>query len=220
MTVYSTLTPENTILNNVYLTYSFFKTAVNVVKIDKDTNNISDLKLEFKIIANDGYKIDYENSSFEVDLRTVELEDLENLTDPTEEDLLKIDLNEFSTAEKIGAFNDELVNKEVNFTNIDITNFKTIEKTVESINDYGETETVKYYVVLIDPKDTSCMIGIYRDETATGSVFTVDDVGKAGIELTQLFINDYGEFSNDTFFKVHKINFNAKAAGVEPDPPL
>lgn len=220
MTVYSTLTPENTVLNNVYLTYSFFKNAVNVVKIDKDTNNISDLRLEFKIIANDGYKIDYENSSFEVDLRTLELEYLEYLTEPTEEDLLKIDLNEFSTAEKIGAFNDELVNKDVNFTNIDTTNFKTIEKTVESINDYGETETVKYYVVLIDPKDTSCMIGIYRDEPATGSVFTVDDVGKAGIEFTQLFINDYGEFSNDTFFKVHKINFNAKVSGVEPDPPL
>lgn len=220
MTVYSTLTPENTVLNNVYLTYSFFKTAVNVVKIDKDTNNISDLKLEFKIVANDGYKIDYENSSFEVDLRTLELEDLPYLTEPTEDDLLKIDLSEFATAEKIGAFNDELVNKDVNFTNIDTTNFKTIEKTFETINDYGETETVKYYIVLIDPKDTSCMIGIYIDEQGDGSLFSVDDVGKPGLELKQLFINDYGEFSDDTFFAVHKINFNAKVSGVEPDPPL
>ena len=217
MTVYSTLTPENTILNNVYLSYSFWKNSqVNVVKIDRDTNNISDLKLEFKIIANDGYKIDYENSSFEVDLRTLQESDLKTLTEPSEFDLLKIDLNEFATAEKIGAINAD----GSYFENVNNTNFKTIEKTFDTVNDYGELETVKYYVVLIDPKDTSCMIGIYSDGDVTGSLFSINDIGKPSIELTQLFINDYGEFSDDTFFKVHKINLNGKVSGVTPDKPL
>ena len=219
MTVYSTLKPENTILNNVYLTYSFFKTAVNVVKIDKDTNNISDLKLEFKIVANDGYKIDYANGQFELDLRQLQESDLKTLTEPTDEDLLKIDLNEFATATKVGAF--KLTSTDdYNFHDVDVTNFKTIVKTVETINDYGETATVKYYIVLIDPKDTSCMIGVYMDGGGTGSIFSVNGKGKQGLELKQSFINDYGEDSPDTFFTVHKINFNAKVSGVTPDPPL
>lgn len=226
MTVFSTLKPENTILNNVYLSYSFVKQAqVNVVKIEKGSNNISDLKLEFKIIANDGYKIDYENSSFEVDLRTLQLEDLPTLTEPTDDDLLKIDLNEFATAKPIGVFNSRLVSKDDNFTNFDTTKFKTIKKKVDTINDYGESSSITYYVVLIDPKDSSCMIGIYLDGVGTGSIFSVKNsanksIAKPGMSLTQIFINDYGETSNDTFFAVHKINFNAKSSGVTPDPPL
>lgn len=222
MTVYSTLKPENTILNNVYLTYSFFKNgSVNVVKIDKDTNNISDLTIEFKIVANDGYKIDYENSSFEVDLRTLTLEGLPDLTEPTEEDLLKIDLNEFATAEKIGAFDTSaLVGDDAyNFQNVDVTNFKTIEKTFDVTDDYGEFSSIKYYIVLIDPKETSCMLGIYVD-TDGSSLFSVDGDDKPKIELMHSYINDYGEFSDDTFFSVHKIAFNAKAIGVEPEKPL
>lgn len=220
MTVYSTLKPENTILNNVYLTYSFFKNgSVNVVKIEKDTNNITDLKLEFKIVANDGYKIDYANSSFEVDLRTLQETDLKNLTEPTDEELLKIDFNEFATATKVGAF--KLTSTDdYNFHDVDVTNFKTIVKTFDTINDYGEMATVKYYIVLIDPKDSSCMIGIYVDSEGGGSKFSVNNVGKPSIELKQSFINDYGEDSPDSFFTVHKINFNAKASGVTPDPPL
>ena len=221
MTVFSTLKPETTILNNVYLTYSFFQHGqVNVVKIEKGSNNITDLKLEFKIVANDGYKIDYANSSFEVDLRTLQLEDLENLTEPTEEDLLKIDLNEFATAKKIGTFNAKLVNQDQNFTNIDVTNYKTVVKTVDVINDYGEMETVKYYIVLIDPKDTSCMIGIYMDGEGTGSIFRAHSKSKPSIWLKQSFINDYGEDSPDSFFAIHKINLNAKPSGAEPDKPL
>lgn len=219
MTVYSTLKPENTILNNVYLTYSFFKNgSVNVVKIDKDTNNISDLTIEFKIVANDGYKIDYDDGQFELDLRTLTLDDLPNLTEPTETDLLKIDLSEFAAAEKIGAF-DPTGTDDYNFHDVDVTNFKTIEKTVETTDDYGEFSSVTYYIVLIDPKETSCMLGIYVD-TDGSSLFSVDGDDKPTIELTHSYINDYGEESDDTFFSVHKIAFNAKAIGVEPEKPL
>ena len=219
MTVYSTLKPENTILNNVYLTYSFFKNgSVNVVKIDKDTNNITDLQLEFKIVANDGYKIDYDDGQFELDLRTLTLDDLPNLTEPTETDLLKIDLNEFATAEKIGVLTLKSTD-DYNFHDVDVTNFKTIEKTVETTDDYGEFSSVTYYIVLIDPKETSCMIGVYTD-TDGNSIFSVNGEGKAQFDLKPIFINDYGETSDDTFFPVHKIAFNAKASGVEPEKPL
>ena len=155
MTVYSTLKPENTILNNVYLYYSFWQNGqVNVVKIDKDSTNIEDLDLEFKIIANDGYKIDYDNSHFELDMRNIKLDNLKTLTEPTDNDLLKIDLSEFATAEKIGTFKDDLDVDSwySNFKNVDLTNFKTVEKTIDSKNDYGEFSSVKYYVVLIDRK--------------------------------------------------------------------
>ena len=213
MTVYSTLKPENIILNNVYLYYSFWRSGqVNVVKIEKDSGNITDLNLEFKIIANDGYNIDYDNGHFELDMRDIEESDLKTLTDPAEKYLLKIDLSEFATAEKIGAFKDNLDVDSYysNFKNVDLTNFKTIEKTISFKNDYGEVSSKKYYVVLIDPKPTSCMLGVY---TNTSYPFS-------GIDLIQSFKNDYGETSPHTFFKVHKIDFNAKAAGVEPEKPL
>ena len=214
MTVYSTLKPENVILNNVYLYYSFWRNGqVNVVKIDKDSTNVTDLNLEFKIIANDGYKIDYTNGHFELDMRDIELEDLKTLTDPAEKYLLKIDLNEFATAEKIGTYKENL---DVdtwysNFKNVDLTNFKTIEKTISFKNDYGEVSSKKYYINLIDPKETSFMLGVYTN---------TNSLPFSGIDLIQSFKNDYGETSPDTFFNVHKIDFNAKVAGVEPEKPL
>ena len=214
MTVYSTLRPENTILNNVYLYYSFWRNGqVNVVKVEKDSGNAKDLGLEFKVIANDGYKIDYTNGHFEIDMRYLEESEAKKLTEPTDNDLLKIDLSEFTTAEKIGNFKDNLDvdGYDCNFKNVDITNFKTIEKTISFKNDYGEVTNDKYYIVLIDPKETSCMLGVYTK--ATNMPFS-------GIYLTQSFKNDYGETSPNTFFKVHKIDFNAKAAGVEPEKPL
>jgi len=214
MTVYSTLKPENTILNNVYLYYSFWRNGqVNVVKIDKDSTNITDLELEFKIIANDGYKIDYTNGHFELDMRDINVEDLPKLTEPTDNYLLKIDLSEFATAEKIGTFKDNLDvdGYDCNFKNVDITNFKTIEKTLSFKNDYGEVSSVKYYAVLIDPKETSCMLGVYTKVT---------NMPFGGLSLLHSFKNDYGETSPDTFFNVHKIDFNAKVAGVEPEKPL
>lgn len=214
MTVYSTLKPENTILNNVYLYYSFWKNGqVNVVKVEKDSGNVTDLNLEFKIIANDGYKIDYDNSHFELDMRNIKLDNLKTLTEPTDNDLLKIDLSEFATAEKIGTFKSDLAvdSWDCNFKNVDITNFKTIEKTVSFKNDYGEFSSVKYYIVLIDPKETSCMLGVYTKVT---------NLPFSGIGLTRTYKNDYGETSPDTFFNVHKIDFNAKTTGVEPEKPL
>lgn len=214
MTVYSTLKPENTILNNVYLYYSFWQNGqVNVVKVEKDSGNITDLNLEFKIIANDGYKIDYDNGHFELDMRDVNVEDLPKLTEPTDKYLLKIDLSEFATAEKIGTFKDNLDvdGYDCNFKNVDITNFKTIEKTLSFKNDYGEVSSKTYYAVLIDPKETSCMLGVYTKVT---------NMPFGGLSLLHSFKNDYGETSPNTFFNVHKIDFNAKAAGVEPEKPL
>jgi len=214
MTVYSTLKPENTILNNVYLYRSVWLNGqVNVVKIDKDSDNITDLDLEFKIIANDGYKIDYTNCNFELDMRNIKESDLKKLTDPTDNNILKIDLNEFATAEKIGVFDTNLAvdSYDCNFKNVDITNFKTIEKTLSFKNDYGEVSSVKYYIVLIDPKETSCMLGVYS---------SVTKLPRAVLGLTRTYKDMFGDISNDTFFTVHKIDFNAKVSGVDPDKPL
>ena len=145
MAIYSNLKPENLILNNVYLSRSVWKGGqVNVTKIEQDSKNITDLDFEFHIIANDGYKIDYENCYFDLDLRELTENDFKNLTEPDEQDLLKIDLKEFENAEKIGEFTTKLDvdTWDCNFKNVDVTNYKTLEKTVNN---------VKYYFTLIDP---------------------------------------------------------------------
>lgn len=215
MTVYTNLKPENTVLNNVYLSYAFWKRGqVNIVKIEQDSGNITDLDFEFHIKANDGYKIDYNNCYFDLDLRELSADDLKNLTEPTEQDLLKIDLKEFENAEKIGEFNTTRLDVDTwdyNFKNIDLTNFKTLEKTV---NDK------KYYITLIDPKETSCMISVYSEKNKI-SKFSIDGKEKLKIPLMQTFKNKYGSRLEDTFFIVHKINFNAQSStSEEPEKPL
>lgn len=214
MTIYSNLKPENLILNNVYLSYSFWKGGqVNVVKIEQDSDNITDLTFEFKIIANDGYKIDYNNCYFDLDLRELQESDLKNLTEPTENDLLKIDLKEFETAEKIGEYKTDLQvdDRDCNFKNVDVTNFKTIIKTVNDTN---------YYITLVDPKETSCMIGVYSNKNSSISKFSVNASGKLKLPLMKKFKDDIGNVSKDSFFIVHKINFNVEGGSVEPEPPL
>lgn len=209
MTIYSNLQPENIVLNNVYLSRSFWKGGqVNVVKIEQDSDNITDLDFEFKIIANDGYKIDYENCYFDLDLRELTGSDLINLTDPDEQDLLKINLKEFETAEKIGEYKTNLSvdTWDCNFKNVDVTNFKTLEKTVNGL---------KYYITLINPKETSCMIGVYSDKIDRGSIYSVDGSKKKLIPLMKTFKDDYGNVSKDSFFIIHKINFNVQGSGDE-----
>lgn len=209
MAIYTNLKPENKVLNNVYLSYSFWNNGqVNVVKIEQDSENITDLSFEFKIIANDGYKIDYNNCYFDLDLRELKESDLKNLTEPTENDLLKIDLKEFENAEKIGKFKTDLSvdDWDCNFKNVDVTNYKTLEKTVNN---------VKYYIILIDPKETSCMVSVYSEKNRYGSKFSIDDNGKLKINLMKTF--------KDKFFIVHKINFNVQGSGSgtdEPEKPL
>ena len=70
MTTYSFLKPENKILNNVYLSHLFWKKKqVNVVKVeqDSDIDIIKELcDCRFKIIAYDGYKIDYDKKTVEL----------------------------------------------------------------------------------------------------------------------------------------------------------
>lgn len=215
MTIYSNLKPENIVLNNVYLSRSFWRGGqVNVVKIEQDSDNITDLDFEFKIIANDGYKIDYENCYFDLDLRELTGSDLENLTEPDEQDLLKIDLKEFETAEKIGEYktNLDVDTWDCNFKNVDVTNFKTLEKTVNGLN---------YYITLIDPKETSCMIGVYSEKIDRGSIYSVDGSKKLLIPLNKTFKDDYGNVSKDSFFIVHKMNFNVQGSGdEEQESPL
>ena len=216
MTVYTNLKPENIVLNNVYLSRSFWKSRqVNVIKIEQDSGNIIDLEFEFHIIANDGYKIDYNNCYFDLDLRDLTESDLKNLTEPDEQDLLKIDLKEFETAGKIGEFSTNLKvdTWDCNFKNVDVTNFKTLEKTV---NDK------KYYITLIDPKETSCMISVYSDKNKISN-FSINGKEKLKIPLMQTFRDKYGNRSEDTFFIVHKINFNVQGSGLgdeEPEKPL
>ncbi len=217
MAIYDNLKPENLILNNVYLSYSFWQGGqVNVVKVEQDSDNITDLDFEFKIIANDGYKIDYDNCYFDLDLRELTESDLKNLTEPDEQDLLKIDLKEFETAEKIGEYTTELDTdgRDCNFKNVDVTNFKTLEKTVNGN---------KFYINLIDPKETSCMISVYSEKNSYGSKFSVDGNPKPLIPLMKKFVDGLGYESDDSFFIIHSINFNAQGSGSgseEPEQPL
>lgn len=217
MAIYTNLKPENKILNNVYLSRSFWKSGqVNVIKIEQDSENITNLDFEFKIIANDGYKIDYNNCYFDLDLRELTEDDLKNLTEPTENDLLKIDLKEFENAEKIGQFKTDLdVNTwDCNFKNVDVTNYKTLEKTVNN---------VKYYITLVDPKETSCMVSVYSEKNRYGSKFSIDGNAKLKIPLMKTFRDNWGNKSDDKFFIVHKINFNVQGSGgsgEEPEKPL
>lgn len=217
MTIYNNLKPENLILNNVYLSRSVWKGGqVNVTKIEQDSKNITDLDFEFKIIANDGYKIDYENCYFDLDMRELTESDFKNLTEPDEQDLLKIDLKEFENAEKIGEFTTELDvdTWDCNFKNVDVTNYKTLEKTVNN---------VKYYITLIDPKETSCMISVYSEKNRYGSKFKIDGQAKQRIPLKKAIENSNGDKTLDDFFIVHKINFNVQGSGSgdeEPEKPL
>lgn len=218
MTTYSSLKPENKILNNVYLSYSFWSGGqVNVIKVEQDSDNTTQLdSISFKIIANDGYKIDYNNCILEIDARNLVYEDLKNLTEPTENDILKIDLKEFENAEKIGEYSTNLKidTSDCNYKNVDVTNFKTIEKTV------NET---KFYVNLLDPKETSCMVEIYTDDKRYGSKYLVDGNGLKKYSILQFFQNKYGSYYPDDYSRIYKINFNVQDSGSgteDPEKPL
>lgn len=215
MTTYSNLKPENTILNNVYLSYSFYKGGqVNVVKVEQNSDNFNQIEpFSFKIIANDGYKIDYNNCILEIDVRDIEYSDLENLTEPVENELLKINLKEFETAEKIGEYNTDLSvdTWDCNYKNVDVTNFKTLEQTVNG---------KKFYINLIDPKETSCMIEIYEDKKSWSSNYSVNGTELERYFLIQTFENKYGSALPNKFLRLYKINFNVQGTEEEPEKPL
>ena len=216
MTIFSNLKPENTILNNVYLSYSFWKNSqVNVVKVEQESDNITQITpFSFKIMANDGYKIDYNNCVFELDSRTIKYEDLATITEPTENDILKIDLKEFENAEIIGEYRTDLsVNdKHTNYKNIDMTNFKTLEKTINGN---------KFYINLLDPKETSCMIEVYQDTKSYSSVYSVNGNSILLYPLVQSFQNLYGSWYEDSYLRLYKINLNVIGSETtEPEQPL
>lgn len=215
MTTYSNLKPENTILNNVYLSYSFYKGGqVNIVKVEQNSDNFNQIEpFSFKIIANDGYKIDYNNCIIEIDVRDIEYSDLENLTEPAENDLLKIDFTEFETAEKIGEYNTNLSvdTWDCNYKNVDVTNFKTLEQTVNGN---------KFYINLIDPKESSCMIEIYEDKKSWSSNYSINGIELERYFLVQTFENDYGSAYPNKFLRLYKINFNVQGTEEEPEQPL
>lgn len=218
MAIYDNLKPENLILNNVYISYSFWQGGqVNVVKVEQDSDNINQLDpFSFKIIANDGYKIDYNNCILEIDARDLVYEDLEKLPEPAEDDLLKIDLKEFENAEKIGEYKTDLdVDAwDCNYKNVDLTNFKTLEKTVNGN---------KFYINLIDPKETSCMIDIFTDETSWGSNYSVNDDSLTLYPVIQSFESGLGGTLPDKFQRIYKINFNVQGSGSgseDPEQPL
>lgn len=217
MAIFDNLKPENLILNNVYLSYSFWRSGqVNVVKVERDSNNIDQLNsFSFKIIANDGYKIDYNNCILEIDSRNLVYEDLQNLTEPNENDLLKIDFTEFETAEKIGNYETDLDTNtwDCNYKNVDILNFKTLEKTVNGN---------KFYINLIDPKETSCMLDIFTDKTSS-SKYTVDDNNLALYSVVQSFQTGWGSTYEEEYLRIYRINFNVQESGSgseEPERPL
>lgn len=207
MATYSNLKPENKILNNVYLSSSFWMSGqVNVVKVEQDSDNIKELtSFSFKIIAYDGYKIDYDNCILEIDTRNLNEEDLKNLTEPTENDILKIDLKEFENAGKIGKYatNLEVDTIDCIYKNVDLTNFKTIEKTVNGN---------KFFINLVDPKETSCMIEVYEDKRYSYTYY-VDEVPKKKYKILQYL-------TNDDYLRLYKINFNVQGSEEEPEKPL
>lgn len=216
MTTYSKLKPENKVLNNVYLSYSFWQGGqVNVIKVEQDSDNINQLNpFSFKIIANDGYKIDYNNCILEIDAREINYEDLENLPDPSENDILKIDFKEFEKAEKKGVYETDLDvdSWDCNYKNINLTNFKTLEKTVNKKN---------FYINLIDPKDTSCMIEVYTDDESYGSDYTINDEYLKQYLVIQTFQDEDGSDYPDDYLRIYKINFNVQGSGTEdPEKPL
>lgn len=211
MVVYSKLKPENKVLNNVYLSYSFLQGGqANVIKVEQDSDNIDQLgPFSFKIMANDGYKIDYNNCVLEIDVRAVKHDDLPNLLDPTENDLLKVDFKEFENAEKLGVY--DVGANDVNYINIDVTNFKTLEKTVNG---------VKFYINLLDPKDTSCMIEVYEDKARYGSKYNVNDKSLLNYSVVQSFRSAFGNLP-DSYLRIYRIDFNVQGSGVEePEKPL
>lgn len=215
MATYSNLIPENFNLNNVYLSYSFWQYgAANVVKVEQDSGNISQISdFSFKIIVNDGYTIDYNNCIIEVDTRELLPDELPNLTIPAETDILKIDLKEFETASKIGEYETDLQvdTVDINYKNVDVTNFKTLEKVVNNN---------KFYINLVDPKESSCMFEIYSDTRSWNTNYLVDGQGKTKYKLLQKYQDEEGNYSKDDFLRLYKINFNGKIAGEEPESPL
>lgn len=211
MVVYSKLKPENKVLNNVYLSYSFLQGGqANVIKVEQDSDNIDQLSpFSFKVMANDGYKIDYDNCVLEIDVRVVMHDNLPNLLDPTEDDLLKVDFKEFANAEKLGEY--DVGANDVNYINIDVTNFKTLEKTVNG---------VKFYINLLDPKDTSCMIEIYEDKARYGSKYNVNNKSLLNYSVVQTFRSAFGNLP-DKYLRIYRIDFNVQGSGVEePEKPL
>lgn len=215
MTTYSNLKPENTILNNVYLSYSFWRGGqVNVIKVEQNSDNFNQIEpFSFKIIANDGYKIDYNNCVIEIDTRDIEYSDLPNLTEPVENDILKIDLTEFENAEKIGVYNSNLSvdTWDCNYKNVDVTNFKTLEQTVNG---------KKFYINLLDPKETSCMIEVYEDKKSWSSDYSVNGTELERYYLIQTFENKSGATLPNNFLRLYKINFNVQGTEEEPETPL
>ena len=211
MVVYSKLKPENKVLNNVYLSYSFLQGGqANVIKVEQDSDNIDQLgAFSFKVMANDGYKIDYDNCVLEIDVMAVIHDDLPNLLDPTENDLLKVDFKEFENAEKLGEY--DVGTNDVSYINIDVTNFKTIEKTVNG---------VKFYINLLDPKDTSCMIEVYEDRARYGSKYKVNGKSLLNYSVVQTFRSAFGNLPNK-YLRIYRIDFNAQGSGAaEPEKPL
>ena len=216
MTTYSKLKPENKVLNNVYLSYSFWQGGqVNVIKVEQDSDNINQLNpFSFKIIANDGYKIDYNNCILEIDAREINYENLENLPEPNENEILKIDFKEFEKAEKKGVYETDLDvdSWDCNYKNINLTNFKTLEKTINK---------KIFYINLIDPKDTSCMIEVYTDDESYGSDYTINDEYLKQYLVIQTFQDEDGSDYPDDYLRIYKINFNVQGSSTEdPEKPL
>lgn len=218
MTVYSILKPENLVLNNVYLSYAYwYNSQVNIVKVEQGSDNITSLSpFSFKIIANDGYKIDYNNCIIEIDTRELVYENLASVTEPTAEEILTVNLKDFENAEKIGEYKSGLSvdSRDCNYKNVDVTNFKTIEKTVNGI---------KFYINLLDVKETSCMLDIFYDKGLYSGYYKYDGKGKSSYLAVQTFTNSVGSPLANKYLRIYKINFNVQGSDTgseEPETPL
>lgn len=218
MTVYSILKPENLILNNVYLSYAYwYNRQVNIVKVEQGSDNITSLSpFSFKIIANDGYKIDYNNCVIEIDTRELDYNNLASVTEPNADEILTVNFKEFENAEKIGEYKTGLSTntRDCNYNNVDLTNFKTLEKTVNGI---------KFYINLIDVKDTSCMLDIFYDKGLYGGYYRYDGNGKSYYSAVQTFTNSLGSPRPNKYLRIYKINFNVQgldSGSEQPEQPL
>lgn len=214
MAIIKDIKPENIIIKNCYIDSSYTLDYQPIsLRIDEESNNITELKTTFKIIANDGFNIDYDNCNFSFDGRILTESDISNYKRPEQDDIVTVNFKDFEIAEKIGEYSNEIDREQVIlFKNVDLNNFKTVKKVVGNntffINMFQKTENS----CLIDVRGT---IGEYYTDS-----YSVPDYKIKTFSFMQTFEDMYGELE-DSIFRILDVNFNAESdSEVEPEQPI
>lgn len=212
MTIIKGIKPENIIIDNCYIDSSYTDDLQPTsLRIDKDSNNIEHLKTTFRVIANDGYNIDYKNCSFSFDGRVLTESDTENYELPTEENIITIDFKDFETVEKIGEYDKNLdIDISILFKNVDRENFKTIKKTIGNHT---------FFINMLQKTEKSCLIDV---NATLGDYYTekysVPDYDIKSFSFKQTFEDAWGEYDH-SIFRVLSVNFNTYSTSTDPEQP-